>query len=217
NSYTTHEDFVIAVKNYTKNLGFQVRLEKVKKKSTGEICKRTILYSKKGASEKTNNIRNRPSKHCNCHLLVCAFFNSNNGFWYIIATYLEHNHSMVLPNLQWLMTCERTIPSEGTIKKQKLDANDFIKELENIKSQDNKFQYKVRINSETNKLQQAIWMFHNQRVNYCQFYDDVVFDNTYKTNRFNMPFGIFTGVNNYGQSVCFAGTIMCNESTDSFI
>ena len=32
-----------------------------------------------------------------------------------------------------------------------------------------------------------------------------------------MPFGIFTGVNNYGQSVCFAGAVMCDESTDSFV
>ena len=46
-------------------------------------------------------------------------------------------------------------------------------------------------------------MFPEQRMNYSRFYDIVVFDNTYKTNRFKMPFGIFTGVNNYGQSVLF--------------
>ena len=45
----------------------------------------------------------------------------------------------------------------------------------------------------------------------------VVFDNTYKTNKFEMPFGIFIGVNYHGQSVCFAGTIMCNESAESFL
>lgn len=48
---------------------------------------------------------------------------------------------------------------------------------------------------------------------YCRFLD-VVFDNTYKVNRFNMPFGIFTGVNNFGQSI--AGTLMCQETIDSF-
>ncbi len=54
-------------------------------------------------------------------------------------------------------------------------------------------------------------------MNYCKFYNVVVFDNTYKTNRFRIPFGIFTGVNNYGQSVCFADTIICNETTKSFL
>lgn len=54
-------------------------------------------------------------------------------------------------------------------------------------------------------------------MNYCQFNDVVIFNNTYKTNKFGMPFSIFTGVNNYGQNVCFAGVIMCNESAESFL
>src|SRR5688572_20679076 len=54
-------------------------------------------------------------------------------------------------------------------------------------------------------------------MNYCRFYDVIVFNNTYKTNRFGMPFGIFTGVNNYGQSIYFAGVIMSNETAKSFI
>src|SRR5581483_5482214 len=97
------------------------------------------------------------------------------------------------------------------------DSNDFINELERLKSQDDKFCYEVLIDPETNELKQAIWMYPEQKINYCRFHDVVVFDNTYKTNRFRMPFGIFTGINNYGQSVCFAGTIMCDESAESFI
>jgi hypothetical protein len=31
-----------------------------------------------------------------------------------------------------------------------------------------------------------------------------------------MPFGIFTGMNNYGQSICFAGTLMNSETSESF-
>ena len=100
--------------------------------------------------------------------------------------------------------------------RREFDSNDFVEALEQIKSQNNKFQYDMRI-SETNELQQAIWMYPEQKMNYCRFNDIVVFDNTYKTNRFRMPFGIFTDVNNYGQSVCFAGTIMSDESTDSFV
>ena len=60
-------------------------------------------------------------------------------------------------------------------------------------------------------------MYPEQQMNYCHFYDVVVFNNPYKTKRFNMPFGIFTGVNNYGQSVYFADTIMCNKTTESFL
>lgn len=99
---------------------------------------------------------------------------------------------------------------------REFDSDNFVKELERLKSQDNGFCYEILIDPNTNELQQAIWMFPEQKLNYCRFYDVVVFDNTYKTNRFGMPFGIFTGVNNYGQSVCFAGTIMCDETAESF-
>ncbi len=53
-------------------------------------------------------------------------------------------------------------------------------------------------------------------MNYCQFYNIVIFNNTYKINRFEMPFGIFTGVNNHGQSIYFAGIIIYNKSAESF-
>jgi len=59
-------------------------------------------------------------------------------------------------------------------------------------------------------------MYPEQRINYSQFYDVVVFDNTYKTNKFQMPFGIFTGVNNFGQSICFVGTLTIEENVETF-
>ena len=78
--------------------------------------------------------------------------------------------------------------------RREFDSNDFVKKLEHLKSQDNEFCYEVLIDPKTNEFRQAIWMFPEQRMNYCRFYDVVIFDNTYKTNRFGMPFGIFTGV-----------------------
>ncbi len=67
-------------------------------------------------------------------------------------------------------------------QKREFDVNNFIKELEYLKSQNEEFCYEVLIDLETNELQQAIWMFSEQKMNYCRFYDVVVFDNTYKTN-----------------------------------
>ena len=99
---------------------------------------------------------------------------------------------------------------------QEFDFDNFVKKLERLKLENNEFCYEVLIDSKTNELKQAIWMFPEQKMNYCHFYDVVVFDNTYKTNRFGMPFGIFTGVNNYGQSICFVKVIMSNEISESF-
>src|SRR5688572_15504556 len=96
------------------------------------------------------------------------------------------------------------------------DAQNFVTLLKQYKEDDPDFFYITKIDPLTNEFEAAIWAFSEQRLNYSRFGDVVVFDNTYKTNRFEMPFGIFTGVNNYGQSTCFAGALISSESTESF-
>ncbi|XP_023731549.1 protein FAR1-RELATED SEQUENCE 5-like [Lactuca sativa] len=45
---------------------------------------------------------------------------------------------------------------------------------------------------------------------------DVVFDVTYMTNKFKMPFAPFTGVNHHGQSILFGGALLENEKQETF-
>ncbi len=102
------------------------------------------------------------------------------------------------------------------VKQKEFDAEEFLKLLDQIKQENENFLYHIHINEETQRLERVIWMYPEQRINYSRFYDIVVFDNTYKTNRFQMPFGIFTGVNNFGQSICFAGTLTIEENEETF-
>jgi hypothetical protein len=44
----------------------------------------------------------------------------------------------------------------------------------------------------------------------------VTFDMTYKTNLYEMPFGLFIGVNNHFQSVLLDGVLMTDELADTF-
>ena len=101
-------------------------------------------------------------------------------------------------------------------EKKEFESENFLQLLNQIKEGDNDFIYHVHINSNTQRLERIIWMYPEQKINYSRFYDVVVFDNTYKCNRFRMPFGIFTGVNNFGQSVCFAGTLVIEEDEETF-
>ena len=48
------------------------------------------------------------------------------------------------------------------------------------------------------------------------FSDTVTFDTTYKTNLYDMPFGLFVGVNNHFQSIIFGGVLMSDEKIDTF-
>ena len=217
-TYSSEETFIIAVKTYAKQQGFQVRLGKIEKNAMGQIRKRTIVCNREGFPDKNlngPNKRNRVSQRCNCEFRVRASLNSSNGLWYLISAHLEHNHSMVSGIFRKFMSEERTIPIEvqerilllcragcnvPTIRailkeefsdivtwiyddlynfiyqkegiRREFDSNDFVKKLEHLKSQDNEFCYEVLIDSETNEM------------NYCRFYDVVIFDNTYKTWHF---------------------------------
>ncbi|CAG8652739.1 36987_t:CDS:2 [Racocetra persica] len=84
------------------------------------------------------------------------------------------------------------------LEKRELDAEEFVNILDQFKYNDIKFFYYIDINEDMKRLERAIWMFSEQRINYSRFNDIIVYDNTYKTNHFKIPFGIFTGINNYG-------------------
>lgn len=51
---------------------------------------------------------------------------------------------------------------------------------------------------------------------YKHFGDVVTFDTTYRTNLYNLPFGIFVGVNNHYQSIIFGGVLLSNKTTEDF-
>lgn len=48
------------------------------------------------------------------------------------------------------------------------------------------------------------------------FGDVVTFDTTYKTNLYDMPFGLFVGVNNHFQSIIYGGVLMSDEKVHTF-
>src|SRR6266498_2287133 len=68
------------------------------------------------------------------------------------------------------------------------EANEFINTLQQFKREINGFEYEIKVDASSNELLQVIWMYPEQKRQYCRFLDVIVFDNTYKVNRFNMPF-----------------------------
>ncbi|XP_021979423.1 protein FAR1-RELATED SEQUENCE 7-like [Helianthus annuus] len=60
------------------------------------------------------------------------------------------------------------------------------------------------------------WADGRSRDSYIKFGDVVVFDVTYMTNKFKMPFSPFVGVNHHGQSILFGGALLENEKQETF-
>src|SRR4051794_3733608 len=76
----------------------------------------------------------------------------------------------------------------GWVKKKFLTLKIFINLLEQKKKDDPEFSYITNVDLITNELKSVIWMSREQKMSYSQFNDIIVYDNTYKCNRFSMPF-----------------------------
>lgn len=69
---------------------------------------------------------------------------------------------------------------------------------------------------EGNRVRSLFWCHGRSRLDYTCFGDAITFDTTYRTNLYNLPFGLFVGVNNHFQSVIFGGVLLTEETIEAF-
>lgn len=84
-----------------------------------------------------------------------------------------------------------------------------------LRDENPNFVYSFQMDSDC-RITSLMWSNGNSRRMYSYFGDVVTFDATYKTNIYNMPFGMFVGVNNHFQSVIYAGVLLTHETIESF-
>ncbi|XP_051189262.1 protein FAR1-RELATED SEQUENCE 11 [Lolium perenne] len=120
-----------------------------------------------------------------------------------------------IENVPFTKRCLRTLC--GKISKEQAD-DDVKKTMEifsELKEKDSEFTYTVQVDADS-RIQTLLWTNGRSKLQYHHFGDIVTFDTTYKTNLYDMPFGIFVGVNNHFQSVLYAGVLMRDEKIESF-
>ncbi|RLM73793.1 hypothetical protein C2845_PM15G00640 [Panicum miliaceum] len=67
-----------------------------------------------------------------------------------------------------------------------------------------------------NRISGMLWCSGKNKMEYAVFGDVVTFDTTYMTNLYNMPFGLFVGVNSHFQSTVFGAVLLTTETIQSF-
>ncbi|XP_041009518.1 protein FAR-RED IMPAIRED RESPONSE 1-like [Juglans microcarpa x Juglans regia] len=67
------------------------------------------------------------------------------------------------------------------------------------------------------RLKNVFWTDSRSRAAYQYFGDVVTFDTTYLTNRYEMPFVPFVGVNHHGQSILLGAGLISSEDTETFV
>ncbi|XP_074301351.1 protein FAR1-RELATED SEQUENCE 4-like [Silene latifolia] len=95
------------------------------------------------------------------------------------------------------------------------DADLFIDRLEKLKVTQPQFYFAYDVDPQ-NRLTKFFWADATCIRNYSFFWDAVSFDPTYGTNKYDMVFTPFTGVNHHRKSVLFAGCLMLHEDDISF-
>lgn len=50
---------------------------------------------------------------------------------------------------------------------------------------------------------------------YQKYGDAIAFDTIYKVNYYDMPFGIFVGIDNHGRTILFGCALLHNETVDT--
>ncbi|GAA0176266.1 hypothetical protein LIER_29287 [Lithospermum erythrorhizon] len=94
----------------------------------------------------------------------------------------------------------------------KNDAMDFVQYCFQAKVNDPNFQYSLKLDAD-NKLENIFWCPAHCFDWYQKFGDVVVFDTTYKINAYDMPFGIFIGMDNYGKTILFGCALLRDVSS----
>ncbi|KAL6576731.1 hypothetical protein OROMI_011007 [Orobanche minor] len=97
--------------------------------------------------------------------------------------------------------------------RQKLDVGDaqWKRQVENPQ-----FYYAIQPDIEGRAVN-FFWVDARSRLSYQQFGDVVTFDTTYKTNKYNLSFAPFTGINHHFQTIQFGCGLLQDETEASFV
>ncbi|XP_056688837.1 protein FAR1-RELATED SEQUENCE 5-like [Spinacia oleracea] len=95
------------------------------------------------------------------------------------------------------------------------DAQMFVNNFQNKKLLWSAFFFDYEVD-EDEQLCKAFWAYPICRKNYELFGDMVSFDTTFQTNRYNMIFGPFTGVDHHKKCVTFGVALIAHEDIVSF-
>ncbi|XP_062203811.1 protein FAR1-RELATED SEQUENCE 5-like [Phragmites australis] len=96
------------------------------------------------------------------------------------------------------------------------DANAALEIMQIRRDKDPDFFYEYQVDAE-GRMKDLFWCDAQSRMDYQSFGDIVVFDSTYRINRYKMPFVPFVGLNHHRQTTIFGCGIIGDERVESYI
>ncbi|KAK3021760.1 hypothetical protein RJ639_045703 [Escallonia herrerae] len=223
---------------YARLKGFGFRKHwATRSRTTGKLIKRQFVCNKEGFRSSKDKrqigreIKRRRETRTGCGAMMGIAL-SNTGEWVVDKFLDSHNHDMNTPSkvikhrshrkFHRTMACKKLIFDFNKKKAYDLRKNNVGKECHGIIKH---FQEKAVLDgahffaidlASDESLRSVFWADGRSKEAYLQFGDVLVFDVTYKTNKFRMPFTPFVGVNHHRQSILFGGTLLEDEKEETF-
>jgi hypothetical protein len=85
-----------------------------------------------------------------------------------------------------------------------------------MQKQNSGFYYVIDMDDDC-RLRNVFWADARSRAAYDFFGDVITFDTTYLTNKYDMPFAPFVGVNHHGKSILLGAGLITSEDTETFV
>jgi MULE transposase-like protein/FAR1 DNA-binding domain-containing protein len=95
------------------------------------------------------------------------------------------------------------------------DAQNMINVMIEEAEKDSEFYYRVRLDQD-GKLVALFWCDRMMREDYRIYGDVMIFDTTYRTNRYNLICAPIVGINNHWNTVMFGCAFLADEKVESF-
>jgi len=96
------------------------------------------------------------------------------------------------------------------------DGQALLRHFSHMREINNDFFFEIDMD-EDNRISNVFWADSRSRAA-CEYFGNVVsFDTTYLTNKYDMPFAPFVGVNHHGQSILLGCGLVSAEDTSTFV
>jgi zinc finger SWIM domain-containing protein 3 len=96
------------------------------------------------------------------------------------------------------------------------DATTAIRIMAKRKKRDPEFFYEYDVDDK-GRLKHMFWCDSQSRRDYQDYGDVLVFDSTYKMNKYKMPFVPFVGLNNHRRTTVFGCAILSSENEQTYV
>ncbi|KAH9704409.1 protein FAR1-RELATED SEQUENCE [Citrus sinensis] len=218
-------------KAYGKQEGFPMKVRSTKKGTDGIVKYATFACGCSGKSESksANALKPKPNVKNGCDAKIGGCLNED-GKWVLRTLNLQHNHGLS-PDKARYFPCNCRI---STSAKKRIEMNDCvgIRIAQNFNSivvgasgyENVPFLEKDCRNfvDKTRRVQleeedaMTLLKYFQKKAAYKYFGDVITFDTTYLTNKYDMPFAPFVGVNHHGQSILLGCGLISREDTKIF-